>query len=133
MNEVLKADSLRANESLDNIGAGLSLTCAIHCIATPLLVALLPLVGMAFLISEEVHHLFIISTVALAFYSLLLGYRVHRKLKVFAVLILSFAVMVFALFHEEHDYHSVWLSFGAIGIAASHLLNKRLCRNLSRI
>lgn len=41
-----------SQEFVDNTGACLSFAYAIHCMAMPLLVAILPLIGLSFLVSE---------------------------------------------------------------------------------
>ena len=57
-------------ELVDNAGACLSFACAIHCLAMPLLIVVLPLVGLGFFVGESAEWVIILSAVALAIGSL---------------------------------------------------------------
>ena len=48
-----KVKSYFDQDLVDTIGAFLSFSCAIHCVAMPLLVTILPLLGLGFLASER--------------------------------------------------------------------------------
>ena len=66
------------HEGWDRVGQGLSLLCLVHCLATPLVLGLLPSLG--FLLHNELVHLVLAAVVVgvslVAFGS---GYRRHRR------------------------------------------------------
>ena len=113
---------------IDQIGAGLSLACAMHCLATPLLVAVLPLFGLSFIADEITEVVLLGFAVPLAVSSLCWGFRLHKSGRVF--LLLGAAVMLIAagrLFAEDRSEISLVVT-GAVILAASHVLNRHLCR-----
>ena len=116
----------------DVMGAGLSFACAIHCLATPFLLAMLPFAGVAFVLSHEIELLFVVFSITLAFVCLCLGYRLHKDLRVFFLFLFSVVVLGVGFFGGGDDHHhSGVLALGALGIVFSHLVNKRLYRSRS--
>jgi len=64
--------------SMDKIGMALSIGCAIHCVLTPIVLPLLPMLG--FLIGHDGHFHLILSAVitGVAALALIPGYRKHK-------------------------------------------------------
>ena len=117
------------NHSLvDNVGACLSFACAIHCMATPLLIIALPLIGLGFLLGESVELVMIAAAVGLAVGSLTWGYRHHRKWRIFLLLGGAFVCIFIARFQVPEQYHGVFMGGGGLLLMAGHLLNRRFCR-----
>ena len=117
------------NHSLvDNVGACLSFACAIHCMATPLLIIALPLIGLGFLLGESVELVIIAVAVGLAVGSLTWGYRHHRKWRIFLLLGGAFVCILIAHFRVPEQYHGIFMACGGILLMVGHLLNRRLCR-----
>lgn len=113
---------------IDQIGAGLSLACAMHCLATPLLVAVLPLFGLSFVADEITEVVLLIFAATLAVSSLCWGFRLHKSGRVF--LLLGAAAMAIAagkLFAEDR-LEIILVVAGAVILAAGHVLNRHLCR-----
>ena len=71
---------------VDNVGACLSFACAVHCMAAPLLMTVLPLVGLGFILSESAELALVFGAVGVAVGSFTWGYRNHRKWRVFLML-----------------------------------------------
>ncbi|MEM7395415.1 MAG: MerC domain-containing protein [Verrucomicrobiota bacterium] len=146
-------NSNKLRDRLDICGVALSLICALHCIAMPLLVAVLPMLGLSFFLNHTAEKVFAISAVILASGSVCWGYRVHRNPRVFLMLVVSAGLFMSGSFflphpHEKSDVHHddhvhvtdharpqshplglTLLVAGALGMAASHLTNRRLCRS----
>ena len=78
-------DSSPAVSRTDAVGIGLSVLCAIHCAATPVLVAMLPTLGLSWFESPWVHQAAFFGCFALAGWAILSGYRVHRRRRVVGV------------------------------------------------
>ena len=113
---------------LDRAGAFLSMACAVHCLALPLLVAALPLAGYGFLLSRNLETLFISGSLLLATSSFCLGYRLHREFRLLMILYLCTGMIV-AGKSLITGPAGLWLAVpGALGLAAGHLFNRRLCR-----
>jgi drug/metabolite transporter (DMT)-like permease len=142
--------------SLDVVGATASFLCAIHCLAMPVLLVVLPTVGLGFLLNESLERGFVIGSVALAVASTCWGFRVHRKSRVVWFSTIGSVFLLCATFghshstesahvhhdHAGHDHHhhesdhpqSSWgglalLLGGAIFISSAHLLNRHFCKS----
>ena len=129
------SDDLLRVHKLDRAGATASFLCAIHCALMPLVVTLLPLLGLSFLASEPVEWALLASSATLGSLSLCLGFRKHRKRRVFMVLGIALAIMVAGrIFHERH--FGVWgpvlMVIGGLMMMSVHLLNHRLCHACTR-
>jgi hypothetical protein len=112
---------------LDQLGVGLSLACAIHCMAFPLLVAVLPLAGLGFLVEGPIEVLLVLASPGMAAGSLCWGFRLHRRWHVFVVLSAALALIVAGRVLVEEPYEIVLVVTGALLLAGCHLLNRHLC------
>lgn len=126
---------------LDKLGLATSLVCAIHCAVLPLVVGILPLIGMGFM----AHGLFDWAMVGLAIsvgsFSLLHGHKKHKKhapICFFIPGIFIILISLFVLTHEdgcEHShegeipYHSIIMAIGGLLVAVSHFINMKLCKS----
>lgn len=114
---------------VDRAGICVSAACAVHCIAMPAVLALVPTVGSIVVIGNGVERLLAVGAVALAVATLCWGFRIHRKKR----LILSFsAAALFILWGQL--FAAGWLEtglvvLGGMGLIGSHLLNRSLCRS----
>jgi len=97
----------------------------------PLVVGLLPLVGLGFLAHATVEWGLIGLSAFLGVTSLCLGYRQHRSRRALAVLGIGLALLVLGRILEEWRvgwYGVPILVLGGLTIAAAHLFNRHLCR-----
>ncbi len=116
---------------LDHFGTAASWLCAVHCLALPFLIGLLPLIGLSFLLEETTERVFIGISAAIAGLSLLPAYfRRHGKLRsiFLAVAGIGLIILTHLLFEKNLTAKIIFLTSGAILISAAHLLNQRLCR-----
>ena len=116
---------------LDKAGVAASWACAVHCLALPFLVGVLPLVGLSFLLEETTERVFIGISVVIAVFGLLPAYfREHGKLRsiFLAAAGIGLIVLTHFLFEENLTAKILFLIAGAGLISAAHLLNRRLCR-----
>ena len=117
---------------LDAAGATASFLCAIHCALMPLVVGLLPLVGLSFLANEATEWALIGSSAVLGTTSLCWGYREHRSRRAMALLAAGLALLALGRFAHQRgfDQYGVgMLVVGGLTIAAAHLVNRRLCQS----
>ena len=117
-----------SQELVDNTGACLSFACAIHCMAMPLLVTILPLIGLSFLATERAELYLIIGAIALAIGSLAWGVRHHRSWRAFLILLVALTFIATARTAVEGIFEVVFYSIGAILLASAHLVNRHLCK-----
>ncbi len=117
-----------SQEFVDNTGACLSLACALHCMTMPLLIIVLPLIGLSFLATERAELVLITGAVALAIGSLAWGVRHHRSWRALLILIVALAFIVTSRTAVEGSFEVVFYSIGGILLASAHLVNRHLCK-----
>lgn len=113
----------------DRIGATASFVCAVHCALLPLVIALLPAIGLGVLANHAFEQGFIAFAVLLAMFSLVTGYRRHRRFRAFGFLLPGIALLLAGLavdFDARPTLHAVMVSVGGTLVALSHLANLRL-------
>lgn len=117
---------------LDYIGATISWICAVHCLAMPLLITMLPLIGLSFLADETTEWILIGLSMAFALISLLPAYfKQHRKIR--TILLFAFGIGLILLSHLVFEDELVWniplVLSGAALITSAHFINRHLCRD----
>jgi hypothetical protein len=137
--------SHRGSVSLDGLGAGVSLACALHCAAVPLLFGLLPSVQLALrswgtewqglaawlLWTHDAERIFVTFIVLFAASVLVRGFLLHRHrspLMMAAVAASAMLAGAFGHWHSDDLFHVVLQVSGGLGIAAAHILNLRSLR-----
>lgn len=74
---------IHSNGFLDKTGALASWVCAVHCLAAPFAVSVLPFFGLGFLADEKSENLFLALSVILAAVSFLPAFfKLHRNIGV---------------------------------------------------
>lgn len=105
---------------------GLSIACAIHCLAMPFVVAALPVVGMSFLLDERVETAVLLASLALAAASLWWGFRAHRRTAALGVLAAAATLILAGRLAEGTRLEAALTVLGALALAASQFVNCRL-------
>ncbi len=114
---------------LDRIGITATTLCALHCILLPILLPVLPLMGLSFLADHAWEHVFLLLTATLGTVALFSGFkRYHRQLYPFYLLYLGVA-----LYWIKHDFSEdleiYFIVGGATLIVAAHFINIKLCNS----
>ncbi len=116
---------------LDRIGVSASLACAIHCALMPLLLSLLPLLGLSFLADERLEWALLGLSALFGIGSLCLGFREHRSRRALAILGAGVGLAAVGRILETR-HMGPWgvpaVVIGGVIIAGAHLLNLRLCQ-----
>ena len=94
----------------------------------PLLITILPLIGLGFLANERAELVLITGAIVLAIGSLAWGVRHHRSWRAFLMLIVALVFIATARTAVEGTFEVVFYSIGAIGLASAHLVNRHLCK-----
>ena len=115
---------------LDRIGATGSLLCAIHCALLPLLIALLPSLGVSAWLGEGFEQVFVLFATLFGLAVLAWSYRRHRAMRALALLVPGLAVLwvgvLYAPLHHSVVPHAVAMTFGGTLVGLAHLANLRL-------
>ncbi len=115
---------------MDKAGAAASLTCAVHCAVMPLVVTLLPLLGLTFLADERLEWGLLALSASLGVSSLCFGFREHGSRRALVILAVGLSLLALGRVSEERAW-GWWavpaVVVGGCTVAASHLLNRRLC------
>lgn len=115
-------------KGLDTLGASLSFACAIHCAMQPVLLAILPLMGLGFLMNEQLESLFLACSILLASITVISGWRHHRQTQALPLLVLAAGLIILSRIPAFEAHEAPLAIFGALGIMSSHLLNLWLHR-----
>jgi len=113
----------------DRFGATASFLCAVHCAALPLVIAVLPAIGLGFLANHKFERGFVAFASVLAVTTLIVGFRRHQRFRAFWFLlpgILLLAAGMIVDFESSATAHAVLVAIGGTLVAVSHLTNLRL-------
>lgn len=113
----------------DRFGATASFVCALHCAALPLVIAVLPALGLGFLADHAVERAFVAFASVLALASLAFGFRRHRRYRAFWFLVPGVALLLAGVLVDVDGApfaHALMVSLGGTLVALSHLANLRL-------
>lgn len=119
---------------LDQAGMVASSLCALHCLAMPLAVGVLPLLGLGFLADEQTEWTLIAITLLLGLISLLPGYlRRHRRWQPLAMFVFGAGMILAArlLFEESEAVELIGVASGGICLTAAHAMNLRYSRSIA--
>lgn len=98
----------------------------------PLLITILPLLGLSFLASEPVEWALLMGSATLGTLSLCLGFRQHQRRQVFGVLGLALAFLVAGRVldgRELERWGTLFMVAGGFTMMGAHGLNRWLCRS----
>jgi hypothetical protein len=102
--------------------------CLIHCLALPLLVGALPLIGMSFLLDKNTEHIITICAVSLCLFAIVPGYLQHKQKIVLYKLIAGIILM--SLGATLENYGKVWetvvMISGSFFLVMANLKNRKL-------
>ena len=118
---------------LDRLGIVLSGVCIVHCLALPLLVAALPLLGGGVLGGHSFHEWLLLAVVPVSLVALVFGYRRHGdpmvlKMGAGGLLLLCFATYGYRLVGLPENWERAISIVGGLIHAGGHVLNFRRTR-----
>ncbi|WP_394205530.1 MerC domain-containing protein [Shewanella waksmanii] len=116
----------------DKFAIGLSTICAIHCLALPIMLTLVPSMTALPLGNELFHLWMVIVVVPISLYGLTVGCKQHRQGKVLAWGLAGLTCLVLAIALGEDAIgefgEKAMTLLGAGMMVVGHWLNYRLCR-----
>lgn len=118
----------------DKLGMLASLACALHCAALPLVLAVVPALGLNRAALVDADQAFTIFATVLGVSTLALGYRRHRVKRAWWLMLPGLALVwlnTYTMLHSHGGAHLAMMVSGGGLIAAAHLLNTRLLHRSS--
>ncbi|WP_394203704.1 MerC domain-containing protein [Shewanella waksmanii] len=117
---------------LDRFAIAVSALCALHCIATPLLLALLPSISVLPLSDHIYHEVMVWLVLPTSSIAILLGCKRHKDSKVLLLAVVGLLTLALSA-TIGHDVlgevgEKVATLVGAFVVALAHLRNFKLCR-----
>ena len=108
----------------DRFAAGLGLLCAIHCLSMPLLIGILPLLGLSWLASETAEVWVSMVLLSTALVGMIWGLKRHGDLRVVAVFIVSMILLgAGQILHSILPTAHYLTVLGSIVVAGAHVFN----------
>ncbi len=108
---------------MDLAGMGLSVACAIHCLATPVLLSALPLLGFEFLGHEGFESVMIAAIALLAGFTFINGYRMHGKKAHLVLGTIGLAVFLLVRPFVDHSLEPYATLLGGTAFVFGHFFN----------
>ncbi|GHC07719.1 MerC domain-containing protein [Thermomonas carbonis] len=122
--------SPRLHALFDRLGATGALLCAIHCALLPVLIALLPSLGLSAALAPAFEVGFVLFATLFGLAVLVWSYRRHRAMRALWLLIPGLAVLwigvLYPPLHHSVVPHAVAMTFGGTLVGLAHLANLRL-------
>ncbi len=112
---------------LDVLGIGLAGLCALHCLATLVLISALG-IGGHFLLDENIHRIGLLLAFGVAAAAIGWGLLRHRRMLPFGVAMAGLALMAGALIVPHGTNEFMLTLAGVVLVSAAHLLNIRAAR-----
>lgn len=120
----------------DRIAIGLSAVCLVHCLAVPVIVAVLPIAAVTFGNDQHFHGLMLWLVVPTSTVAFGLGYRLHRRAGLVAAGAAGVAILAAAAIYG----HTAWREAVEVGVSVAgslllgtaHWLNFRAVRRCHR-
>ena len=117
----------------DRAAISLSLLCALHCLAFPWAVILIPSLAALPLEGETLHLWLLIAIIPASVFALTLGCRKHNYYPIAFLGAIGLSILIAALFVGEGEAGEMWEKIltviGGAFIAVGHFWNFRLCRH----
>ena len=114
---------------LDQMSAGLSIACAVHCASMPLVATFLPMFGLGFLAHSEFEWLILTFSLGLALYILGRDFKmIHKNFQPMLIAGLGFGVIFMG--HLWHEVEVFFALIGAVVIVAAYWHNWKLARQV---
>ncbi len=126
-NNLSPANRPTIRRRLDHFGIGLAGLCALHCVATVLLVSGLG-IGGHFLLSPDIHRIGLVLALIVAAVAIGWGALKHRRAAPFVVAMMGLSFMGGALAVEHGTQEAVLTIIGVALVSLGHLLNLRRAR-----
>lgn len=130
-NALPPASRISLRRRFDHLGIGLAGLCALHCLATLVVISALGLGGVLgghFLLDENIHRVGLLLALVTAGVAIGWGLLRHRRMLPFAVAMAGLALMATALVIPHGANEFLLTLVGVALVSAAHLINLRAAR-----
>ncbi|MDX1570318.1 MAG: MerC domain-containing protein [Xanthomonadales bacterium] len=118
---------------LDSVAMGISGLCLVQCLATPLLLIFLPVIGGSVLHGEQFHRVLVFVILPTSVVAFVMGCWQHRRWGVLVPASIGLAMIITAAVLGYERLGMTWETIitliGTLFLAWAHLQNYRLCRD----
>lgn len=151
--KTIEKSNCRSFAWLDSLAIGMSMLCAVHCLLTPILVVLLPIMATTFWVHQDFHLWMILFVVPTTSAAVFMGCRMHKDKMVLFLSILGLGFLVSVAGYETWYYAerlpaeasvcphclakqegnifkamTIFNVIGGVFLASAHTRNYLLCR-----
>jgi len=116
----------KAGNSLEGLAMGLSIGCLVHCLALPLVIALLPATARWLDLPESFHLWVLLTALPISLFILLSSCRRHGDHMPLLMGTNGLTLMACALLVPDQVMETMVTSIGALLLAGAHFVNWRL-------
>ncbi len=114
----------------DRLGFVLSFLCALHCALLPILIALLPSLGVASWLSSDFEEWFVLFASGVGLFTVVWGFRRHRAVRALGLLLPGLTALwigvLYPPLHASVLPHAVVMTLGGGLVALAHAANLHL-------
>ena len=132
-NELFHMNMIGTRALTDKTAIGLSLLCALHCLASPLIIVMLPSLAALQLDGEAFHAWMVLAVIPTSVYALSIGCKQHKRYRLLVMGLVGLLFLLSAVLPGEGVISEFWEKAltvtGAAIIALGHYRNYRLCRH----
>lgn len=114
------------HKRMDKLGMGVSIACAIHCAALPLIIGALPLLGISFLANEYFETGIIITSLIIGYSSLTRSFCKYNHTAPLIIITVGFGLIFIGKFLANQSQEWLFLTLGGLLIATAHYYNLKL-------
>ena len=116
----------------DKMAASLSLLCALHCMAFPVIIVMLPSLAALQFDDEAFHTWMVLSVIPISVYALTMGCKQHKRYRLLGLGLFGLLFLLSAVLPGDELITDSWEKAltvtGAITISLGHYWNYSLCR-----
>lgn len=120
------------NTIADKLSISLSLLCAIHCLAMPLIVVALPALAALPLADEAFHLWMVYMVLPISLFALTMGCKKHKRYRLLFVGGIGLSILAISAFAGHDLLGEFWEKtltvIGSSIIAVGHIWNYKLCQ-----
>lgn len=144
-----------SSPKLDRVGMIASTACAIHCAAVPMLLGVLPVIGLGFLAKEWFEWMMVGIAAVVGLTAMWRGHKKHHHHRPVCFFISGLVILLVALIFWQCNcslpkrwvfdtqtkqmvliqigsvspWRAILMALGGLCVAASHFMNARLCKS----
>lgn len=119
---------IKVENVTDKLAISLSIACAIHCLAMPLVLLLLPSFAVLPLNNEAFHLWMILIVLPTSVYALFMGCKQHKRYRLIVIGFCGLTLLVSAILLGNEFWEKILTLMGTFIIAGGHYWNYRLCQ-----